>query len=87
MQDLDQTLLLRSITRYARAVRESALVLSELDEARRACPEIPVFVGFLRLPPAGTGGALLTRWGHDPCLIHVTRALEAYSLHHATRPF
>ena len=46
MQDLDQTLLLRSITRYARAVRESALVLSELDEARRACPEIPVFVAF-----------------------------------------
>ena len=33
LQDLDHTLLLRSITRYARTVREPALVLCELDEA------------------------------------------------------
>ena len=33
LQDLDHTLLLRSITRYARTIREPALVLSELDEA------------------------------------------------------
>jgi len=32
-QDVDHTLLLRSITRYARTVREPALVLAELDEA------------------------------------------------------
>lgn len=33
LQDMDHTLLLRSITRYARTVREPALVLQELDEA------------------------------------------------------
>jgi acetolactate synthase I/II/III large subunit len=33
LQDVDHTLLLRSITRYARTVREPALVLAELDEA------------------------------------------------------
>ena len=40
LQDLDHTLLLRSITRYARTVREPGLVLAELDEAiARACGE------------------------------------------------
>ena len=33
LQDLDHTQLVRSITRYARTVREPALVLQELDEA------------------------------------------------------
>src|SRR5689334_3234890 len=33
LQDLDHTLLVRSITRYARTVREASLVLAELDEA------------------------------------------------------
>ncbi|TAM60636.1 thiamine pyrophosphate-binding protein [bacterium] len=33
LQDLDHTQLLRSVTRYARTVREPALVLQELDEA------------------------------------------------------
>lgn len=33
LQDLDHTALLRSITRYARTVREAALVPQELDEA------------------------------------------------------
>jgi acetolactate synthase-1/2/3 large subunit len=33
LQDVDHTLLLRSITRYARTVREPTLVLAELDEA------------------------------------------------------
>src|SRR5690242_2849241 len=33
LQDLDHTLLVRSITRYARTVREPSLVLAELDEA------------------------------------------------------
>ncbi|MBK1657203.1 thiamine pyrophosphate-binding protein [Paracraurococcus ruber] len=33
LQDLDHTQLLRPITRYARTVREAALVLAELDEA------------------------------------------------------
>ncbi len=33
LQDLDHTQLLRSITRYARTVRESSLALQELDEA------------------------------------------------------
>src|SRR5689334_24323313 len=33
LQDMDHTVLLRSITRYARTVREAALVLQELDEA------------------------------------------------------
>jgi acetolactate synthase I/II/III large subunit len=33
LQDVDHTLLLRSITRYARTVREPSLVLIELDEA------------------------------------------------------
>jgi acetolactate synthase-1/2/3 large subunit len=33
LQDLDHTQLVRSITRYARTVREPALVLAELDEA------------------------------------------------------
>ncbi|MDO9711055.1 thiamine pyrophosphate-binding protein [Paracraurococcus lichenis] len=33
LQDLDHTLLLRPITRYARTVREPALALAELDEA------------------------------------------------------
>ena len=33
LQDIDHTLLLRSITRYARTVREPTLVLQELDEA------------------------------------------------------
>ena len=33
LQDMDQALLVRSITRYARTVREPALVLQELDEA------------------------------------------------------
>jgi acetolactate synthase I/II/III large subunit len=33
LQDVDHTLLLRSITRYARTVREPTLALTELDEA------------------------------------------------------
>src|SRR5918995_24378 len=33
LQDLDHTLLVRSITRYARTIREPPLVLAELDEA------------------------------------------------------
>ena len=33
LQDVDHTLLLRSITRYARTVREPSLALQELDEA------------------------------------------------------
>jgi acetolactate synthase-1/2/3 large subunit len=33
LQDLDHTLLVRSITRYARTVRDPALALAELDEA------------------------------------------------------
>jgi acetolactate synthase I/II/III large subunit len=33
LQDLDHTLLLRSITRYTRTVREPSLALAELDEA------------------------------------------------------
>jgi acetolactate synthase-1/2/3 large subunit len=33
LQDLDHTLLVRSITRYARTIREPSLVLAELDEA------------------------------------------------------
>jgi acetolactate synthase-1/2/3 large subunit len=33
LQDMDHTLVVRSITRYARTVREPALVLQELDEA------------------------------------------------------
>lgn len=33
LQDIDHTLLLRSITRYARTVRDPALALAELDEA------------------------------------------------------
>lgn len=33
LQDMDQTQLVRSITRYARTVREPSLVLQELDEA------------------------------------------------------
>src|SRR3954451_20161362 len=33
LQDMDHTVLLRSITRYARTVRQAALVLQELDEA------------------------------------------------------
>lgn len=33
LQDLDQTQLVRSITRYARTVREPSLALAELDEA------------------------------------------------------
>jgi len=33
LQDMDHTLLLRSVTRYARTVREPALVLQALDEA------------------------------------------------------
>src|ERR1700684_1984704 len=33
LQDMDHTQLVRSITRYARTVREPALVLQELDEA------------------------------------------------------
>src|ERR1700754_3949357 len=33
LQDVDHTLLVRSITRYARTVREPSLVLQELDEA------------------------------------------------------
>lgn len=33
LQDVDHTLLLRSITRYARTVREPSLALAELDEA------------------------------------------------------
>jgi len=33
LQDMDHALLVRSITRYARTVREPALVLQELDEA------------------------------------------------------
>lgn len=33
LQDVDHTLLLRSITRHARTVREPSLVLAELDEA------------------------------------------------------
>src|SRR5215207_2755680 len=33
LQDMDHTLLVRSITRYARTVREPALVLQKLDEA------------------------------------------------------
>ena len=33
LQDIDHTLLVRSITRYARTVREPALALQELDEA------------------------------------------------------
>lgn len=33
LQDMDHTQLVRSITRYARTVREAALVLQELDEA------------------------------------------------------
>lgn len=33
LQDMDHTLLVRSITRYARTVREPALILQELDEA------------------------------------------------------
>src|SRR5690242_19863692 len=33
LQDMDHTMLVRSITRYARTVREPALVLQELDEA------------------------------------------------------
>ncbi len=33
LQDLDHTQLVRSITRYARTIREPALVLQELDEA------------------------------------------------------
>lgn len=51
LQDIDHTHLLRSITRYARTVREPALVLSELDEAiARALGECgepgPVFLDF-----------------------------------------
>jgi acetolactate synthase-1/2/3 large subunit len=33
LQDMDHTQLVRSITRYARTVREPSLVLQELDEA------------------------------------------------------
>ena len=33
LQDLDHTLLVRSVTRYARTVRDPALALAELDEA------------------------------------------------------
>lgn len=33
LQDLDHTHLVRTITRYARTVREPALDLAELDEA------------------------------------------------------
>ena len=51
LQDLDQTQLVRPITRYARTVREPSLVLAELDEAiSRAfgdCGEPgPVFIDF-----------------------------------------
>src|SRR5690349_18023013 len=33
LQDMDHTMMVRSITRYARTVREPSLVLQELDEA------------------------------------------------------
>ena len=33
LQDIDHTLIVRSVTRYARTVREPAMVLQELDEA------------------------------------------------------
>lgn len=51
LQDLDHTQLLRSITRYARTVREPSLVLAELDEAiARAFGEAgepgPVYLDF-----------------------------------------
>src|SRR5262249_21360793 len=51
LQDLDHTLLVRSITRYARTVREPTLVLAELDEAiARALGECsepgPSYIGF-----------------------------------------
>jgi acetolactate synthase-1/2/3 large subunit len=51
LQDMDHTQLLRSITRYARTVREPSLVLMELDEAiARAMGEYgepgPAFIDF-----------------------------------------
>jgi acetolactate synthase I/II/III large subunit len=51
LQDIDHTQLLRSITRYARTIREPSLVLAELDEAiARAFGEAgepgPVYMDF-----------------------------------------
>ena len=62
LQDIDHTLLVRSITRYARTVREPSLVLAELDEAiARAFGECgepgPSFIDF----PTDTLRAILPK--------------------------
>ena len=63
LQDLDQPQLVRTITRYARTVREPSLALQELDEAiSRAIGEGAMAISFSASSMTGGWLRWLVRW-------------------------